>query len=194
MGVAVSLGTTRNTIKSLRQHANARLKSLPPVNMIYDNFDMDFRVAQPTAGHQGTHISVTAATFAPYIGTSPDDLRFTKELHKTSRFNKDIEMPDARVYRPTAADVLPICEPTEEGEKLDSLNKAFAWHFRAILVEQEPSFAKYKKNLDMPDVIDALPVKKTYQFPANAINADESQNDGNWEVLKSLLQQVSSYK
>ena len=84
MVVSVSLGTVQNTVASLCRNANQQLKSLPPGNMIYDNFDMDFKVAQPVAGHQGTHISVTAATFAPYIGTTLDDLCFMKELHETS--------------------------------------------------------------------------------------------------------------
>ena len=67
MGVCVSLGTTRNTIKSLHSHENARLCNLPPGNMIYNNIDMDFKVMQPIAGHQGLHMSATAATFAPYV-------------------------------------------------------------------------------------------------------------------------------
>jgi hypothetical protein len=62
MGISASLGTVRNTVASLHRNANQRLKNLPPGNMIYNNFDMDFKVAQPVAGHQGTHISVTAAT------------------------------------------------------------------------------------------------------------------------------------
>lgn len=64
---------------------------------------------------------------------------------------------------------------------------------QAILVKKEPAFTKYHLDLGMPEAIDVLPVQKTMQFPANAINADESQNDGNWEVLKSLLDQVSKF-
>ena len=40
-------------------------------------------------------------------------------------------------------------------------------------------------------MVDALPVVKMRQFPANAINTDESQNDSNWQVLESLLKQSS---
>ena len=190
MGISTSLGSTWNTIKSLHKHANARLKALPAGNMIYDNFDMDFRVAQPCAGHQGMHVSVTAATFAPYVAILPNDLRFTSELHKTSRFNKDLRPNDARIYKPTCDDVLPPPEDSSWQSKLLSLNAAFAWHMRAILVEREPAFAHYKRHLGLPAEIEVLPTRKTVQFPANAINADESQNDGNWEVLTNLLDQV----
>ena len=190
MGISVSLGSTRNTIKSLRKHANKQLKGLPPGNMIYDNFDMDFQVAQPCGGHQGTHVSGTAATFAPYIGISPSDLHFTKELHETSRFNKDLPPNDAKIYKPTCDDILPPTEDSSQQSKLHSIQAAFAWHIHAILVEREPAFARYQQQLGLPNAIEVLPTRKTVQFPANAINADESQNDGNWEVLTSLLDQV----
>jgi hypothetical protein len=110
MGVSVSLATTRNTVKSLRKHTNGRLNNLPPGNMIYDNFDMDFKVAQPVAGHQGIHISTTAATFAPYVDVEPGDLCFTKELHATSKYNKDLRPEDPRIYKASARDLLPSLE------------------------------------------------------------------------------------
>ena len=84
MGVMVSLGTTRNMVKLLHKHVNLWLRTSPLENMVYDNFDMGFKVAQPITGHQRTHVSVTAATFAPYNGANLQDLQFTKELHKTS--------------------------------------------------------------------------------------------------------------
>jgi len=38
--------------------------------------------------------------------------------------------------------------------------------------------------LGLPDVVDALHLVKTRQFPENEINADEGQNDSNWQVLE----------
>jgi hypothetical protein len=145
------------------------------------------------AGHHGTHVSVMAATFAPYVGAGLWDLQFTKELHETSQYNKDLRPTDPRIYKPTFLDVLPSHEFLQLGQTLDSLSRAFAWHMQAILVEREPTFTKYCSDLGLPEAIDVLPVQKTVQFPTNAINADESQNDGNWEVLKSLLNQVSKF-
>ncbi|KAF8230225.1 hypothetical protein L208DRAFT_1283264 [Tricholoma matsutake] len=40
--------------------------------------------------------------------------------------------------------------------------------------------------------IDPLPITKTLQFPASAINADKSSYDSNWEVFKSLLEQTAT--
>ena len=74
---------------------------------------------------------------------------------------------------------------------LDALSRAFAWHICAILVHHMKGFENYKSNLSLPEEVDKLPVEQTTQYPANAINTDEGQNDGNWEVLKNLLQQVN---
>src|SRR5882762_4292626 len=188
MDVSVSTQTTRNMVNSLTKNARERSKTLPPTMFIYDNFDMDFKVAQPTVGKSGSHASMTSATFAPYAAMgSSDNLRFTQELHKTSRFNKDLAAGDPRIYTPRIRDILPRQFPAVEG--LDPLSRAFAWHLRAILVQQEPSFAAYTSQLGAPEAVDVLPVTRTIQFPASAINADEGQSDGNWQVLVNMLEQ-----
>jgi len=63
------------------------------------------------------------------------------------------------------------------------------WHLRAILVQQELSFAAYTSQLSAPEAVDVLPMMRTIQFPASAINADEGQSDGNWQVLVNMLEQ-----
>lgn len=183
MGVCISLGTTHNMVKSLCKHANARLRNLPPGNIIYDNMAI--------AGHQGLHMSATAATFAPYTRVSMGDLKVTKELYARSPYNKDLNQADPKIYQPTTSHILPGPKVFSTSTSLDSLSRAFAWHIQAILVQHVKGFGVFGLNLSLPEEIDRLPVKKTVQFPANAINADEGQNDGNWEVLKNLLHQVS---
>lgn len=63
------------------------------------------------------------------------------------------------------------------------------WHLRAILVQQEPSFAAYMSQLGAPEAVDVLPMMQTIQLPASAINADEIQSNGNWQVLVNMLEQ-----
>jgi len=92
------------------------------------------------------------------------------------------------IYTPCIQDILPPHEPLING--LDSLHKAFAWHFQAILLQQDQSFERYKPLLGLPDAINLLPIMKTIQYPAGAINADEGSNDGNWQVFVNLLDQA----
>lgn len=94
MGVSVSLGATRNMVSSLRKHAQSQLNHLPPGNMVYYNFNMDFKVAQPVAGHQGMHMVATTVFFVPYVNTSLEDLWFVKELREKSIYNKDLAPDD----------------------------------------------------------------------------------------------------
>ena len=53
IGVLVSTQTTRNMVNSLTKSAAHRNKHLPPSMIVYVNFDMDFKVAQPTTGKAG---------------------------------------------------------------------------------------------------------------------------------------------
>ena len=189
IGVSVSTQTTHNMINSLTKSAAHSNKYLPSSMIIYDNFNMDFKVAQPTMGKAGLHTSMTSATFALYAhGFVQGDLKFTKELHATSRFNKDIPKGSPLIYAPCIWDILPPHEPLING--LDSLHKAFVWHFQAILLQQNQSFERYKPLLGLPDPINPLPVTKTVQYPASAINADEGSNGGNWQVFVNLLEQA----
>ena len=53
IGVSVSTQTTCNMVNSLTKSAAHRNKHLLPSMIVYDNFDMDFKVAQPTTGKAG---------------------------------------------------------------------------------------------------------------------------------------------
>src|ERR1700683_4094860 len=81
-------------------------------------------------------------------------LQDSKELHKTSRYNKNLHPTDPRIYKPTFLDVLPPCKTSQSGQGLDSLSKAFAWHMQAILVERELDFTKYRLDLGLLEAID----------------------------------------
>jgi len=81
MGVSYLTQTTRNMVKSLTKSAIVRNKHLPHSMFIYDNFNMDFKVTQPTSGKIGSHTSMTSATFTLYAqGSMSEDLKFTREL------------------------------------------------------------------------------------------------------------------
>jgi hypothetical protein len=67
IGISALTQTTQNMVKSLTKSAIARNKHLPHSMFIYDNFDIDIKVAQPTTGKTGSHTSMTSATFAPYV-------------------------------------------------------------------------------------------------------------------------------
>ena len=108
MGVSALTQTPQNMVKSLTKSAISINKHLPCSMFIYDSFDMDFKVVQPTAGNIGSHTSMMSATFAPYAqGSTPEDLKFTRQLHTTSWFNKDNLPGSPVVYTSCVCDVMP---------------------------------------------------------------------------------------
>ena len=173
-----------NMVNSLMRNAWDRNKTLPPTIFIYDNFDMDFKVAQPTVGKSGSHASMTSPTFAPYaVMDSSDNLWFPRDLYKTSHFNKDLVAGDPQIYTPCIWDILPW--QLHAGEGLDPL---FLEHLCGIFVQQEPSFAVYMSQLGTPEAVDVFPMMRTIQFPVSAINTDEGQSYGNWLIFSNRVE------
>jgi len=108
MGISALTQTTWNMVKSLTKSAIVRYKHLPHSMFIYDNFDMDFKVMQPTARKMGSHTSMTSATFTPYVqGSMSEDFKLTREIHTTSWFNKSKLPGSPTVYTPHIQDVMP---------------------------------------------------------------------------------------
>ncbi|KAJ8090290.1 hypothetical protein PM082_018886 [Marasmius tenuissimus] len=188
MGLSVSNQSIRNINNSLSMEAKRRLRSLPNVlNSIHDNFDMDFNVAQPTVENRKVHWSATAATFVNYRDINPDqDLRFVKELRLTSPFNDDIRPENRTTLTPSFTDILPRAQKAGK-----TMKDVFAWHLRAILVEQGGDiFSVFKARLGKPEVVEGLSyAEKDVSIPASAIDANEGTYDGNWEVLENLYHQ-----
>jgi len=133
IGVSVSTQTTCNMINSLTKSAAHRNNDLLPSMIVYDNFDINFKVAQPTVGKAGLHTSMTSATFAPYAhGFMWSSWRNCMWLPSSTRTYWKHSL---LIYTPCIWVILPPCELLVDS--LDSLHKAFAWHFWAILLWQD---------------------------------------------------------
>jgi len=74
MGISALTQTTWNMVKSLTKSAIVRNKQLPQSMFIYENFNINLRVAQPTARKIGSHTSMTSATFTPYAQGSTSEV------------------------------------------------------------------------------------------------------------------------
>ncbi|KIJ10208.1 hypothetical protein PAXINDRAFT_86395, partial [Paxillus involutus ATCC 200175] len=83
-GLSISASSINNAVDSLsKESASAVKKSLQTLQtaLAYDNFDIDFKTAQPTVEHQSTFISSTSATAIPLFGiTDPADLECLAQI------------------------------------------------------------------------------------------------------------------
>lgn len=191
-GLSVAPTSINSAIKSLSKEAGDRLrKSAQTLTMAfaYDNFDMSFKVAEPTVERDSSFISATSATAIPLVAIKePEDLRCSKQLWERDPKN------------PTAID--PIIndenllerfyqrgEHTLEGNELSPIMLRLTWHIRNILINQVGAFAKYKGQLGAPKPVNPIPVHRTQQLPCRAMNIKESTPDGNMQVMEDLLRQ-----
>lgn len=193
-GVSISLSSIHSAIKSLSKEASDNLrKSFRTLTMgvAYDNFDMAFKVAEPTTSRHSAFVSATSATAIPIFGlTDKSVLRCSAELWK-----KDINNPNATnsvTVDPTQIRRLHYTSGIIQlpGQKRSLLFERLAWQVRRILIEWGgSSFSRFSKDLGEPTMVNKIPVHKTQQIPFRAMNIKESTADGNIEVVQNLLRQ-----
>ncbi|KAG1720152.1 hypothetical protein EDB19DRAFT_1836153 [Suillus lakei] len=75
-GLSLSLSSISNAVTSMSSEISSRIKhavrSLKSV-FAYDNFDINFKMSQPTLQRQTTFISATSATTVPLFGVEDED-------------------------------------------------------------------------------------------------------------------------
>lgn len=193
-GISISLSSIHSAVKSLSKEASDRLRdSFRTLTMAvaYDNFDMAFKVAEPTLSRRSTFVSATSATAIPIYGlTDKNILRCSAEL-----WEKDINNPNATsgvVVDPTQLRKFHWASGNVQltGQKRSLLEERMAWHVRRILVELGgAAFSQFSKDLGEPHPVNKIPVHQTHQVPFRAMNVKESTPDGNIEVVQNLLRQ-----
>lgn len=161
------------------------------MSIAYDNFDMAFKVAEPTQTRQSTFVSATSATAIPIFGLTDKNILkcsatlWAKDLNNPNSNNYDIVDPTKlRQFHLKSGIVRP------PGKERSLLSERLAWQVRRILVELGGAgFSHFAKDLGEPCPVNKIPIHKTKQVPFRAMNIKESTADGNIEVMSSLLRQ-----
>ncbi len=193
-GLSVSVSSINSAIRSLSSEASRKLRDAArtmEMSFAYDNFDMTFKVAEPTLHHQSTFVSATSATAIPIYGlVNKEDLRCSarlwawdpNNLYATDPMTINVNLSQQFLR---ACATIPI-----QGQKRSQHTQRIAWHVRAILIKQgPPCFSKYQQDLGDPPSINPIPLHQTIQIPCRAMNIKESTQDGNIEVMENLLRQ-----
>jgi hypothetical protein len=196
-GLSISLTSIHNAVSSISREISSKIKRevrTLQAGFAYDNFNIQFKAAQPTLEHRGSFMSTTSATVIPLYGINDnnvDALRSSAQL-----WDRDSHNPSPLV--------LPVMTEWRSFLRLHKNNaysrqthpvrlsprqEAFSWHVRAILVNQVKEFKHFKKELDEPDTVKRIPVHKTKQIPCRAMDIKQSTTDGNVQVLDNLFRQ-----
>ncbi|KAF5342401.1 hypothetical protein D9611_001386 [Ephemerocybe angulata] len=202
-GLSVSLSSIHRIVKSFSIKAVNRLKAsvrTMKTSFAYDNFDINFKVAQPTVEHPTLFVSATSATAIPLYDGGPlnlnlEAMKASQEMWDRSKLNPNPPRPlnhSQDSLQRTLDDMLSDSDhfaPAEGG--LSVFERRLAWHVRNILIEHCPHdyFTHLRTQNGQPMAVNPIPLHKTTQIPCRAMNIKESTPDGNIEVVNNLLRQ-----
>lgn len=156
-----------------------------------DNVDIELKHGVPTAENpEDVLIHLTSATMLPlYHGVKASDLKCSEELWRGTKERMDTTK--SNLVNPNFLDLLDIHpEPANDPSDMTRRDRFNAWVFLQTLVLHGPDFfRKFRHNLGEPEAIDCIPVVKTEQVPAQAMDINPSTVAGNADVLTNVLKQ-----
>ena len=194
MGLSISTTSINEAISNLSKEAIAetcRIGKSLLTTYAYDNLDIDLKHSTPTVENSAeTLIHITSGTLFPLHHVTIEDLHCSDELWKMSPFNIDARPQD--IPKPTFDQLFEIRpEPNEPHPSgLVRRERFNAWKFLSDLIHHGPEyFRKFKKDLEDPDVVEAIPVVKTQQVPLRCVDVSPSTPAQNAEALDAFFKQ-----
>ncbi|PSS32232.1 hypothetical protein PHLCEN_2v2001 [Hermanssonia centrifuga] len=192
-GLSISVSAIHDMVDSLSRTSHSKLRDMAKsllTALAYDNFDMDFKSWVSTVEKPGGTLQhATSALVLPLRhGVTADDLKCSAELWASDPLNPHIPASQKRPSR-TWKDCLPPVDPTQTGPPRQIQN--FSWHFRHALVKYCKEFDSYRTDLKYPEAVLEIPVVQTPHLPCRAMDINQSTNDGQSEILESLLAQTN---
>lgn len=193
--MSISPKSIHNMIGSMSSESVKRIKKIMVdlrAAAALDNLDIYFKTDQPTLTHESKLVHMTTATFLPlYHGVEKADLKCTKELWEKSEYNRHrTEPPTVPTYRILAE--MAQTSASSPKEAPESYQNLMAWHVRDILVKNAKGMKEHFGNMNAkPYVREQVPVIRTEQVPARAMNINVGTTSGNAEAIENLMRQGS---
>ena len=192
-GLSLSTTSINNAVTNLSREADSKIRELGTsflTSYAYDNLDIDLKHSVPTLENsQETLIHLTSGTMLPLHDVALDDLNCSDQLWAKSRLNPDI--PRNTVQKVDIVDLMGIHPEQDHPSGLLRDERFNAWKFLHDLLNYGPeAFQKYKVKLGDPEVVDAIPLKKTTQVPNTALDVAPSTPAQNAEALEAFFKQA----
>ena len=189
-GWSVSVTSITNIVKSLTAERQQIIRNLGDDGLCalaYDNLDFDFKTKEPTLENPGNFASITTGIFIPLgYGTVPGDLKVSEYLWEKSSLNPH-GLRDATPPQPPSHKYL----LKRVGESLPLVKSAMLWLIKSTLVN---GFLppEYKDLLGPIPSSTFIPIEKSTQYPARAMQIKASSTDGNVEIVENLERQLGT--
>ncbi|KAH9014974.1 hypothetical protein EDB85DRAFT_2076409 [Lactarius pseudohatsudake] len=184
-GLTISIKSIQRAVKSMSiDSARKIMTGLRSLKMAvaYNNFDINFKMSEPTLAHQSSFVSATSATAVPLVSVDNiNALRCSKALWSVDPRNPSslvlhVGVDDFDLLRFHLTDTYDHQPP---GMEFSPRRKAFAWHICEILINYGQHFRYLSNKLATPETVLGIPVSKTNQ----------SSVDRNIKVMENLLRQ-----
>ncbi|KDQ56406.1 hypothetical protein JAAARDRAFT_195051 [Jaapia argillacea MUCL 33604] len=192
-GLSISTTAVNNAIRSLAEESRRGLRALGSTMLAsyaYDNFDVDLKVDTPTVEKAVPTLKhLTSGTLLEVKhGVTTEDLRCADTLWRSSPNN-----PQRESQRPVCSwdQLLTIHPEDPHPSGLYCQQRFNAWKMRYDLCHHGPEyFRQFIPQLGCPyKPMYQIPVVKTPQVPARAMNINQSTVQGNAEAVEDLLRQ-----
>ncbi|RDB20638.1 hypothetical protein Hypma_012103 [Hypsizygus marmoreus] len=192
-GLSVSTTSINKAISNLSRESELKIRQLGQMfSSLYalDNLDIDLKHSVPTIEKtQDTLIHLTSGTMLPLHEVTLNDLDCADKLWEQSPLNPDV--PRSNIPKVTIEQLTGIHPEAEHPSGLLRGERFNAWKFLQDLLNYGPEFfGKYKSKLGDPEVVDAIPLKKTSQIPNPALDVALSTPAQNAEALDAFFKQA----
>ena len=193
-GLSISATAINDAVTNLsKESAWKRRRTGQTLRTAYavDNVDIELKHLVPTVDNPDEAlIHLTSGTMLPLNhGVTATDLKCSEELWKKTRDR----MRDTGTYlvNPDPSKLLDIHpEPEDHPSGMARRDRFNAWVFLQTLVFHGPEyFQRYRQELGEPEVIESIPLSKTEQVPAEAMDINPSTSSGNGDVIVNVLRQ-----
>jgi hypothetical protein len=190
-GMAVSGATADRMVEALNKDAAEKIQGLCKTNtaaVIYDNINFAQRKAEVTLSSETSFVNMTAATFVPLTGASPEALRVTEELWDNNPINPHRKADSAYIdpsYIRLLTTILPDGRSVQEAIREDLVDQIVR-----ILLDTEPGLSDLAKEFaDSFTPLHGTSSDPIEILPAETMDHDEGTLDGNASVFSDLRRQ-----
>lgn len=156
---------------------------------VLDNFDVAIRHKVSTVEQPDSSLHhLISASFIKLVHCTRDDLKWSTYLWNRSRYNdKRTVIPPS----PSIVDLFSLHPETIDGDNLDRKDRFNQWKFLVDLCTHGPDyFRQFLARIADPESVDKIPITKTFQVPAKAMDLNNSTVDGNISAIVDLLKQA----
>ncbi|KAI0639544.1 hypothetical protein C8Q77DRAFT_1046641, partial [Trametes polyzona] len=193
IGLTISSSSINNAVSNLSIESSQAIEALGRSLLAvyaYDNFDMEDKPGVPTADRpKDTLLHLTSGTLIPLEhGVTREDLDCSEELWETSPINP------SNWKRSFDSDWTKLMSLHPEGAHgtsgLTRRQRFNEWKFLADLIHHGPEyFRQFAPQLAEPEAVDQIPLVKSKQVPARAMDINQSSVSGNRDAILHLFKQ-----